>query len=235
MSDMMHTTTLRSRRRRGGGGMRFRAALVLALCAAGAGWLVLGRDVDWPSRNRAARARALAAENAGDYGRARSGYEEALVSHPYDWEAHLRLANLLNHRLNVRSDALRHYLHALAYSPDRSIDAAARAEIAILHLLRNGELEDPADALEDMFLAAGAGAREEFLFRLDTGLLEGGDSYWSAWRERGRGKIAYSRIESDGRGLYDAMVELVFADGSSMSMHLRCPLRNIWRLGLSFP
>ncbi len=233
---MRSTTTLRNRRpREGAGDLRFRAALLLVLCAAAAGWLVLSRDVGWPARRRTARARALAAESARDYPLARSHYEAALAADPFDWETRLGLANLLNHRLRVRDAALRHYLLALAYSPDSFVADETEAEIDVIRLLAEGGLEDPADALEDMFLAVEAGAKAQFAGRLDIWLLEGGDRVWDVWRGRGRGEIVFSRIESGGRGMYGATVELAFADGTSVSLLLRCPLRNIWRLSASFP
>ncbi len=42
-------------------------------------------------------------------------------------------------------------------------------------------------------------------------------------------------IVSGHDGFYDAALELNFPDLTSMSMHLRAPIRDIWRLDLSFP
>lgn len=232
---MAHTTTRFRRRRGAGNGVRFWFALALALGAGTAAWTVLTRDVDWPTRNRDARAQGRTAENNGNYPLARARYETALANHPYDWETHLRLANLLNHRLNDQDDALRHYLYALAYSPDPAIVAETEAKIRILRLLRTGELEDPQNALEDMFVAAETDTENLFFRRLEAGLRPGRESYWNGWRERGRGVVAYSRVEAGREGMYDAVLELEFPDGTTMSLRLRCPLRDIWRLSLSFP
>ena len=232
---MAHSTTRFKYPRSINNGVRFWAALILALGAGTAAWLVFTRDVDWQARNREARMQGYTAEINGNYPLARSRYETALANHPYDWETHLRLANLLNHRLNDQNDALRHYLYALAYSADSSIVAETEAKIRILYLLRTGELEDPQNALEDMFTAAETGTKNLFLRRLDAGLYQGAESYWSAWRGRGRGSVAFSRIEAGRDGMYDALLELDYPDGTIMSMHFRCPLRDVWRLSLSFP
>jgi tetratricopeptide (TPR) repeat protein len=229
-----HSTT-RSNRRRRHGGLQFWAALVLALVAGTAAWLVFSCDIDWPARNRAARRLGLAAEDAGDFPRARAHYEAALADNPYDWNTRLSLANLLNHRLGVRDEALRQYLLALAYSPDHEIIPATEEEIRILRLIRSGELEDPSLAVDDIFAAAGTGAKWLFLRRLDPTLRAGGESYWEGWKRRGRGEIRYSHVASGHNGLYDAVLELAFPDGAVMAVRLRCPLRNTWRLSLSFP
>lgn len=233
---MAHNTTIRTRRFRGeGGGGRFWLALGL-VCAAGlAAWLVFARDVDWPARARAARTRGREAEAAGDYPRARIFYETALANNPYDAATRLRLAHLLNHRLGDRAAAHRQYLRALAYSPDPAVVPEAEAELRILSLLRAGELETPEDAVADMLAAAESGAEALFAGRLAGRLREAAPAHFRAWRERGRGEIVYNRVVAAGDGLYDAMLELAFPDGATMSMHFRCPLRNIWQLNLSFP
>lgn len=221
--------------RRPGAGLRFWAAVFLAVCAVLGGWAVLTRDIDWPTRNRSARLRGRAAEHAGNFPLARDAYESALVNNPYDWETRLRLADLLNTRLAERDAALRHYLHALAYSQDASIAPETEAKVRILRLLRSGELEEPSSAVADMFAAAELEAEGLFRERLAVVPESAWSAHWDAWRERGRGVVTRSRVEAGRHGLFDALVELEYPDGTAMSMHLRCSLRSIWKVSLSFP
>ncbi len=238
---MKHTTTIRTRRFHGAANSRAWLALAVACAAAAAAWLVFTRDVGWPVRARDARIRGRQAEAAANYAGARAFYEAALADNPYDADTHLRLARLLSRRLLDRAAAHREYLYALAYSPDPMIIPDVEAEMRILTLLQSGELEAPENAIADMTAAVEAGAEGLFRLRLDPSLYggkdagEAGAAHFRAWRERGAGKIVYSRVETDGSGMYDAELELAFPDGSSMSMHFRCPLRSIWKLSLSFP
>ena len=210
-------------------------AVVLMLTAAAAAYLVFTRDVDWESRMREARQQGLTAERNGNFALARSFYESALANHPYDWETHLSLADILHHQLNNQQDALKHYLFALAYSPEPSIAERVQGEVVILRSIMSGELENPQDALEDMFLALENGAEASFYRRLSVVLRDDAKAYWEGWRQRGRGTVSTVRIASTHNGFFDAQVELDFPDGTAMSVHLYCPLRDIWRLDLSFP
>jgi hypothetical protein len=205
---------------------------VFAMASAIAVWC---RDVDWEKRQHEARAMGRTAETNGNYQRARQYYEAALANHPYDWESHFSLAKILNHHLNDQDDALRHYLYAMAYSPESAVVANARQETVILELVRSGEIENPLDAVEDMFMAVEAGAREAFALRLSPALRKSADIYWRAWKKRGRGTPVFSRVHNERDGFFDAVVELDFPDGTSMSMHLHCPYLDIWRLDVSFP
>ncbi len=210
-------------------------AIGLALIALAAAWAVLGRDVGWERRSRASRERGDTAGRNGNYEAARTLYETALANDRYDWETHLALADLLAHKLDDPGDALRHYTYALAYSGNPSIVEATRQEMTILRLMRSGELENPRDAVEDMFLSVEGGARDLFAQRLSGGLRPDEDAFWQAWTQRGRGSIEGMRIANGHDGLYDAALEVAFADGTTMLMHFRCPLRDIWRLDVSFP
>lgn len=236
---MQHTTVRRladtERIRKLDSPRRHWLALLLMAVSAIGGYAILGRDIDWETRRREARAEGLTAENNGNFEAARRHYETALTNHPYDWETHLSLAKVLFHHLSDNDGALRHFLYALAYSPDPSIAASARNEIDILKLMRAGELENPLDALEDMFLAVEAGAADTFARRLSLGLRGEFPRYWEAWRKRGRGQVTFHKVASEQDGFYDAILEIDFTDGTSMSMHLSCTLRNIWRIQLSFP
>ncbi len=228
---MRHATTQRIRRSRGVLELlRFYAAIIFALAAIAAACFVFTRDIGWPARSREARRRAHAAEADGDYLRARSAYEAALSGNPYDWETSLELANLLNHRLGLRADALRHYLRALAYSPDPSIIPETEAKIRILRLLRAGELEDPRDALEDMFTAAESGAKALFLRRLDRESRLEGEQRFREWRGRERGRTVLGRIEEDRNGRYEAMLDVHYPDGTEMPVRMRCLPRDVWRV-----
>lgn len=237
----MHNTELRMisdrrRARRGPGApLRRWLAVFLVLASIAAAYAILGRDVDWQSRNRTARKRGDTANHNGNYEAARAHYEAALANNPYDWETHLALADILAHKLNVPDSALRHYSFALAYSPEPSIVEGARQEVTILRLMRAGELENPYDAVVDMFRAMEEGTKELFTRRLSIGLRNETDAFWEAWKARGRGSISSMKIVSGHDGFYDAALELDFPDDTTLLMHFRCPLRDIWRLDLSFP
>lgn len=210
-------------------------ALLLIATAVFAAYNVLSRDVDWETRGSEARQRGLTAEGNGNYELARRHYESALANHPYDWETHLFLAKVLNYHLNDYDAALRHYYRALAYSPDPSINEETQTAIDILRRIRSGELENPLDALEDMFFCVDAGTKRLFSRRLSIPLREELDAYWAAWNRRGPGKVTYCRVTAGRDGFYDAMVELDFDNDTSMSMRFMCPSKDIWRLELSFP
>lgn len=210
-------------------------ALSLTALSLAAAYLLLSRDIDWEKRRREARALGVTAQTNANHLEARRYYEMALSNHPYDWETHLSLAVVLNHYLNDYDNALRHYLYALAYATDNSVIEQAQKEIEILKLIRSGELENPVHALEDMFSAVEANAGLSFRRRLSFELSGDFFAYWNAWGKRGRGTPVYCRIESRRDGFYDAMIELEFPDGTSMSMHLQSTRQDIWRLELSFP
>ncbi|MCD8350019.1 MAG: tetratricopeptide repeat protein [Planctomycetaceae bacterium] len=210
-------------------------AIFLALAAIVAASYIFSRDVNWQKRAEEARQLGITAYRNGNYELARGYYETALANHPYDWVCHLNLADLLFRRLDNPDGALRHYLLSLAYSPEPSINEEVRESIDIIRLMRTGELEDPRDALNDMFMAVDTLAMPAFMRRLSIELGEDRLAYWNAWRARGPGTITRVIITSNHNGFYDAFVELHFEDGTDMSMHLICPLRDIWRLELSFP
>lgn len=198
--------------------------------------MVFSRDVEWRQRRHEARRQGLTAEVNGDFPAARRHFETALAYHPYDWETHLSLAEVLNHRLGDYDNALRHYLYGLAYSPEPAVVEPTRRKISILRLIRAGELEDPRDALADMFLAAEAGERRTFNRRLAANLLPKAPQYLESWGERGRGEVLFSRVLGERDGFFDATVELSFPEsGTTMSLHLQCPLRDVWQLSLGFP
>lgn len=237
----MQTTEIRRKSERGrlrslpGDRLWRYAAIGLLILAVSAGWAVLSRDTGWELRSRAARAHGDTANRNGRYGDARLSYEAALRDDPYDWNTHLALADILAHKLNDPLSALRHYTYALAYSANPAIVDPARHEIAILGLLRSGELENPRDAAEDMFLAAGAAAKDAFAARLSPALAPHAEEFFEAWRTRGRGTVAGMRISSGADGFYDAALEVDFPGGTTMLMHLRAALRDVWRLDVSMP
>lgn len=236
----MHGTTTRylSGRDRDGGERRTLwrfLALAVGAGAVAVGIAVLARDVEWRHRGREAVRLGDGARDNGNYEAARDHYLRAIADNPYDWEAHHRLAAILNHCLNDHEGALRHYLLALAYSPDPGIVDATTREVTILRLMRAGELENPAQAIEDMFQAVESNARSAFVGRLDDPLWHAAEAYWQGWLRRGRGKVAAMKIASVQGGHYHAAVELGFPDETSMLLHLRCPPRDVWRLNLGFP
>jgi tetratricopeptide (TPR) repeat protein len=210
-------------------------ALVLIVLSLGAAVWVFNRDIDWKVRGREARILGLAAENDGDFATARRCFEAAVANNPYDWESHLSLADLLYHRLNDNSGALRHYYYALAYAADPDLRERVDEKVAILGMLRTGALENPVDALEEMELSVAEGAGGPFQRRLAPRLRQELSAYRAAWEQRGRGTVVYRNITNLRNGFYDAVLELDYADGTSMSMHFLCPIRDIWRLELSFP
>ncbi len=236
----MHNTTLRllsDRYRTKGPGdpLRRWLAIFLALAAIVSACYIFSRDINWQKRAEEARQLGMTAYRNGNYELARGYFETALVNHPYDWTSHLNLANLLFRRLNDPDGALEHYLLSLAYSPEPSINEEVREAIDIIRLMRTGELENPRHAIQDMFMAVENLAVPAFMRRLSIELGEDRLAYWNAWRARGPGAVNRVIITSNHNGFYDAIVELEYADGTQMSMHLICPLRDIWRLELSFP
>ncbi len=210
-------------------------AAALVLITVVAAYLVFTRDVSWERRNLGARRLGLNAVHNSNFPAAREYYEIALANHPYDWRTHYNLANLLAHRLNDPDAALRHFLYTLAYCPESAILARARAEVDILRLVRSGELENPADALDDMFDSAEGGARWLFERRLGLPARAEADAYWQGWRRRKRGELTNLRIRARGDELYDAYVEVRYPDETVMSMHLTARFRDIWRVSLAFP
>ncbi len=210
-------------------------AAVLVLATVSAAYLVFTRDVSWERRNSGARRQGLNAVHNGNFLAARDYFQNALANHPYDWRTHYNLANIQSHRLNDPEAALKHYLYTLAYCPESAILARARAEVDILRLVRSGELENPADALNDMFDSAEGGARWLFEQRLSLPARGEAEAYWQGWRKRGRGMLANLRIRIRGESLYDAYMEVRYPDGTVMSMHFTARLRDIWRLSLAFP
>ena len=236
----MHNTDLRlsSERKRVNGltnPVRRWAALLLVLLALAASFLIFTRDVNWEGRNRVGRMHGDTAYRNGNYESARAHYEAALANNPFDWKTHLSLANILFHKLNDQSGALRHYLFAVAYSPEPEVVEEARELIQLLRLMRAGELENPYVAIAEMFLAVETGAADVFQRRLSIGLRDDTAVYWEAWRKRGSGSVTGMRLTSGRDGFYDAALELEFPDATSMLLHMRCPLRDIWRIDLSFP
>lgn len=236
----MANTTLRlisDRYRNKGPGnpVRHGLAIVFTIASLVAAYYVFSRDVNWENRAREARQLGITAYHNGNFELARDYYEVALANHPYDYATHRNLADLLFRRLNDPDGALRHYLYSMAFSPMPGEDKEAVDAVGVIRLLRSGELENPHDALGDMFQTVEAGAMAAFMRRLSTDLREDRQAYWDAWRARGRGTVTRMLITSNSNGFYDAFVELYFADDTAMSMHLMCPLRDIWRLELSFP
>ncbi|MCC8180749.1 MAG: hypothetical protein LIP23_07575 [Planctomycetes bacterium] len=206
-------------------------ALLLLLAAF---WL-FGRDTMWELRSREAKIRGEAAEfnNLPDI--ARINYESALASNPYDWETHLALAGILHHWLNDQDNAHRHYLYAMAYCPDDSVaDEIGRTE-TIVRLMREGEIENPMDAVEDMFQAVEADAYRVFYHRLTPELNLYFDLFWHGWKSRGRGRIFYQNITLEDDGGYNAAVEIRFSDGTDLCARFRSRRHDIWRMSLSFP
>lgn len=236
MSNTIYRFTSDRYRKKGGDDpLRRWAALMLVLICVVAAFLIFTRDIAWEPRRREARGLGLTAEHNGNYAVARIQYETALANHPYDWETHLSLANLLNYRLNDQDNALRHYLYALAYSPEPSLLRDAQSEVEILKLIRRGEIENPYDAIDDIFSAVESNAETLFYRRLSIVLRRDAKAFWEGWRKRGRGTVSGVRIVSRHDGFFDAQIELDFPDATSMSIHLYSPLRDIWRVELSFP
>lgn len=210
-------------------------AIALVVFSIGSAVWIFNRDVDWEVRRREARNQGLTAFNNGNMEEARRQFEMALINQPYDWETHFSLANVLNNHLGDSEGALRHFLYALAYAPDISELPNIEAKIAVLRMIHSGELENPLDALEDMFMAVEANSPNVFRRRLSPKLRDDFTAYWEAWRRRGRGMVTYYHVDSEHNGFYDAVLEMDFGDDTTMSMHFYCPVRDIWRLELSFP
>lgn len=217
-----------------GSGRRWLALFLIVVSAGAAAWL-LSRDIDWESRYREARRLGVEAEYNGNFPLARRYFETALADNPYDWATHLALARLLDRRLGDVTGALRHYLYALAYTAEPLVEAEAREAVSILRMIRQGVLENPVYALEDMFLAVEAEAPNAFRQRLGPGLNEDFRVFWEAWNERGRGTLSYQAISMAGDGLFYARVAVAFPNNVSMAMRLRSEKNDIWRLDSSFP
>lgn len=203
--------------------------------AAGLTLLLASLDLDWERRSGEARAAARLAEELGEYASAAILYRAALADQPYDWESRLALADIQYRYDRDTSVALGNYLAALAAAPEEYAGAATARKMRILRLFRSGALEDPADAVDDMFLAIEAGAELAFARRFAPELLSDAGTYWSGWRERRRGKVVSRRIFENGGGPYGAIVELAFPDDSRMSVRLVGTESGAWRLVSGFP
>ncbi len=210
------------------------AAVILLLSAIVlAAWLV-GRDTDWEERSAAERESGLSTLANYRFPEAKVHFETALGINPYDWATHLSLAQVLSRHLNDNAGALKHYLLALAYAPEDADLKPLTDQVDILSLIRSGFMEDPTDAVEDMFMAVEAGVKSAFYRRLSPRLRGDFAAYWEAWNLRGRGKVVFRRIAREG-GDYDALLAIAFADQTTMSMHFHCIARESWRLDVSFP
>ncbi len=215
-------------------GRRWLAFILICSAIAGGAWL-FSQDTGWETRQREARRHAHSAETGGNYVAARTFYETALANNPYDWETHLSLARILNRRFGDYDNAMRHYNFALGYAPDPAAMRNVQRELAVILMIRQGELENPWDAVEDIFLAVEANTEALFRLRLSPRLNDAPTAYWNAWRTRGRGTIVYCSVKDETDGFFDANIELVFSDGTSMSMHWYCVKGQVWRMEASFP
>lgn len=179
---------------------RYWIALILSIVALSGGLIVLGRDVAWQSRSQDAVQLAKTAVENGKYDAARALYMSAIENNPYDYEAHQALADILNHRLNNHEGALRHYLYSLAYAPSITNSEIVRREISILRLIRAGELENPLDAIEEMFDCVEGNAKGAFLRRVEIRHRNESDAYWEGWKKRERGAITGMKITNNHEG-----------------------------------
>lgn len=207
---------------------------LFALCAACAA-VLMTRDVNWRHNHDRAIELGDAAGRAGDYSLAERHYRRAVEFNPYSPLAHLNLGALLDRRLADNENAMKHYRYSQKFGGVEQYDAFIKNGIAILDMIGAGVLEDPAYALEDIFLAVEAGSLDSFKARLAPALAGDADRYWRSWRERGRGDLRYRRMRRRIGGRYDAALDIAYPDGTSMSMHFSCSPREPWRLSLAFP
>lgn len=208
---------------------------VLAAAALVAGTWMSSRNTDWEADNREERRLGLAAELDSQPLIAEKHFLAALRHNKYDWETHLSLATIEHHWNGNFDHALSHYLLALAYCPEPGQNEELSRQIALVTLLRDGALENPYDALTDMFAAVEEDSLHLFRQRLVPTLETDFEEYWDAWRKRGRGKPFYQYITPLPDGSYDAAVEVTYPDRSNLLIRLSCHRHDIWRLALSFP
>ena len=147
------------------------AGLIVLLCVG-----LAGCDLSWEERAEQAFAKAMQAQDLGDYERATDLLRQALKDHPYHPGANLRLAEIYDQRLfhqkGAAALAIYYYERYLDLDlADKSTKEQTQSAIAALEKIRGGELEDPADAVEDFLNAARANQMRPFGERLNTQLV----------------------------------------------------------------
>lgn len=202
------------------------AGLLLFVVAALTAWVFL-RDADWQARSRFARTMGLSSSRAGDMQQAIRHFEDAVTADPYDWRSHRNLADIQFNRPGNRNAAFKHYSLALAYAPPFIDMLGPNRQRDILALLRAGTIEEPADCLEDMFLAVDAGAKEAFRQRLSPNMARDFASLWEEWVRRGRGTVRTRIIVPVDDG-YRAEAKLDFPGRSPASVDMTCRPGSVW-------
>lgn len=209
-------------------GRRRLAYLLLAVAALLSAWAIF-QDADWRTRNRLARTMGLSAVRDGDSRQALNHFRDAVAADPYDWRSRRNLADLQAALPGGKADAYMNYSLALAYAPPFIDMQGAVRQRDILAQIRAGTLEEPADCLEDMFLAAQAGAKNAFRLRLMPNLRRDFALFWEEWIRRGRGSVRMRTITFDGDD-FRARAKLDFPGHSSMTADMISHAGEAWRL-----
>ncbi|MDR1611937.1 MAG: hypothetical protein LBT97_04040 [Planctomycetota bacterium] len=212
----------------------FGAVMLWTISLTGVAWLATV-DFDWKSNHDIAIERGDNAQYTGDYGLARMYYQQAVRFNPYSADAHRMLATLYDRRFADNENALRHFLYARKYDPERRRRSAMDDSTDALDLIRAGVIEDPMDALSDMETAVGIGSLERFRARIGPAIEQDAETFYQAWIARGPGRLSSRRMIREADGGWRAVLDLYFDDGAAMSMHFRAAPTLPWRMTLSFP
>ncbi len=207
---------------------------MLIVCLLLLSWIAT-RDLQWKRKHDAAMEHGTWAANADDFQAARDYYLQALIFNPYSPEAHYRIAEIYGSFFGENEEALKHYAAALDFAPKQQRAVEAANAIAVLEMIMAGILEDPVDAVEDMYIAASQQSLASFSNRLDPTLPGNAGAYMKAWSERGKGVLRHRRIRQRSDDEFDAVLSFSYANGDRMSMHFTCQPGQPWKLDASFP
>jgi len=203
-------------------GRRWAAALALL-------GLVAGCDVDWEERANQTFLKAARAQQEGDFQRAYGLCQQTLKDNPYHAEANLRLAEMLDQRLFRQKQAASLAIYYYERYLDLGLTEArtvtrVRQALAMLEKIRSGELEDPADAVDDFLAAVRANQMRPFAERLDAQLMIllhnreiSSQQYLDSWKTALEGgTICFaSRLLDESRGQFRALVTVDFVGGKA--------------------
>ncbi|MCL2000037.1 MAG: hypothetical protein FWG74_01265 [Planctomycetes bacterium] len=211
-------------------------ALFLLLATISLALWFFRRDTGRETEKWAVAAGAMTAldDRRSNFSETRNHLEAALAVNYQDWRTHHALAGVLSHFLSDNTGALKHYLYALAYAPEYADVGEITEQTDILQLIRAGLLENPAHAVEDMFLAVEAGTKNLFFDRLSLRLQEAFAACWDGWSKRGRGTVVWQSVIKEQSGAYGARLSVAFPDDRILSVRLRCSIRDRWLLDASF-
>ncbi|MDR3212077.1 MAG: hypothetical protein LBU79_09205 [Planctomycetota bacterium] len=209
--------------------------LLLLLASVLLAIFVLTQDVNWQNDHNDCLSAAIQAAGEGSYDEALTFFQAALGFNPYSPEAHLGLGIILDHNFGDNIGALRHYQAALRENPLLPDHQKAIFALPVLEAIISCRIEDPQDAIEDMWLAVTENMPLLFRSRLGPDALAQAEVYWQAWRERGRGKLVRRRVRLSEGHPYEVVLSYSFPNGEIKSLRFACQEGEPWRLDLAFP